>query len=185
MSLPQVPEILLGLRDMDCILAILVETGWNSSRNWLQQKGRPQMPMPPSILASSRTPIWRSSMRLRNTEARSLTSSRKSTRPSEVKKKVILFPSKLHSTSTSFMSRPWSSIFFLQMSKASRSRFLLISATRRSFSVATRTTGRMGGMTFSSGTKWLPMTHWANSRPLEVSTMTSCPISTVFPAAAK
>ena len=41
----------------DCILAIFVDTGWNSSKNWLQQNGLPQMPMPPSIFASSRTPI--------------------------------------------------------------------------------------------------------------------------------
>ena len=114
-----------------------------------------------------------------------MTSSRKSTRPSEVKKNVILFPSKLHSTSTSFMSRPWSSILRLQISSASRSRFLFISATRLSFSVATRTTGRIGGITFSSGTKWLPMTHCAYSRPFEVSTMTSSPVSTVLPPAAK
>ena len=55
------------------------------------------MPRPPSILASSRTPICRSSMRARNTPARSFTSSRKSTRPSAVKKNRILLPSKLHS----------------------------------------------------------------------------------------
>ena len=48
-------------------MAILVLTGWNSVRNWLQQSGRPQMPIPPSIFASSRTPICRSSIRLRNT----------------------------------------------------------------------------------------------------------------------
>ena len=40
---------------------------------------------PPSILLSSRTPIWRSSMRVWNCDARSLTSSRKSTRLSAVK----------------------------------------------------------------------------------------------------
>ena len=83
------------------------------------------MPMPPSILASSRTPIWRSSMRARNTLARSLTSSRKSTRPSAVKKKMILLPSKLHSTRTSFISRWWAAIFFSQMEKASFSRLRL------------------------------------------------------------
>ena len=72
--------------------------------NWEQQKGRPQMPSPPIILASSRTPICRSSMRARNTLARSFTSSRQSTRPSAVKKNRILLPSKLHSTRTSFIS---------------------------------------------------------------------------------
>ena len=110
MSRPQVPEIFVGFRDRFWVLAILMDTGWNSSRNWAQQKGRPQMPRPPSIRASSRTPICRSSMRARNMPARSFTSARKSTRPSEVKKKMILEPSKLYSTPTSFMSRPWRSI---------------------------------------------------------------------------
>ena len=105
MSRPQVPEILVGFRLRFWVLAILMDTGMNSSRNWLQHRGRPQMPMPPSILASSRTPICRSSMRARNTLARSRTSSRKSTRPSAVKKKMILLPSKPHSTLTSFISR--------------------------------------------------------------------------------
>lgn len=50
-----------------------------------QHNGLPQLPIPPSIFASSRTPIWRSSIRVRNTAARSLTSSRKSIRPSAVK----------------------------------------------------------------------------------------------------
>ena len=99
-----------------------MDTGTKSSRNCAQQNGRPQMPRPPSILASSRTPIWRSSMRARNTPARSRTSSRKSTRPSEVKKNTILLPSKLHSTRTSFMSSPRSAIFLWQMPKASFSR---------------------------------------------------------------
>ena len=79
------PEILVGLRDRPCSLAILMDTGWNSPKKVAQQNGRPQIPSPPSILASSRTPICRSSMRVLNTEARSLTSSRKSTRPSAVK----------------------------------------------------------------------------------------------------
>ena len=84
-SRPQVPEILTGFRDSPCSFAILMETGWNPLRNDEQQNGLPQMPRPPSIFASSRTPICRSSMRVRNTDARSLTSSRKSTRPSAVK----------------------------------------------------------------------------------------------------
>ena len=125
MSRPQVPEILVGLRLRFWVLAILMDTGMNSSRNWLQHRGRPQMPRPPSILASSRTPICRSSMRARNTPARSFTSSRKSTRPSAVKKKMILLPSKLHSTLTSFISSLWLAIFFSQTAKASFSRLRL------------------------------------------------------------
>ena len=85
MSRPQVPEILVGFRERFWVFAILMETGWKSSKKLAQQKGRPQMPRPPTILALSRTPIWRSSMRVRNTEARFFTSSRKSTRSSAVK----------------------------------------------------------------------------------------------------
>ena len=168
----------MGFRDRLWVLAILMDTGTKSSRNWAQQKGRPQMPMPPSILASSRTPICRSSMRARNTEARSFTSSRKSTRPSAVKKNRILFPSKLHSTRTSFISSLCWRIFFWQMSKASFSRARLWAAVRRSFSVATRTMGRRGWMTQQSSTGWLPMVHWAYSRPWAVSTMTWSPVCT-------
>ena len=85
MSRPHAPEIFTGLSERPCSFAILIETGWNPLRNEAQQNGRPQMPRPPTIFASSRTPIWRSSMRVRNTAARSFTSSRKSTRPSAVK----------------------------------------------------------------------------------------------------
>jgi len=143
------------------------------------------MPIPPSILASSLTPICRSSMRLRNTPARSFTRSRKSTLPSAVKKNVVLLPSKLHSTSTSFISRPCSRIFFSQMPKASFSRFLLISATRRSDSVATRTTGRSGCTTVLSSTWWFPRQHSASSSPLAVSTTTQSPAATLLLPGAK
>src|SRR6266850_287395 len=76
--------------------------------NWrsqvAQQSSRPHVPTPPIRPASSRTPIWRSSIRVRKMDARSLTRSRKSTRFSAVKKKVMRFPSNWYSTSTSFMS---------------------------------------------------------------------------------
>ena len=85
MSLPHRPEIFDGFSDRFCSFAILMDTGWKSPRNAPQQMGRPQEPRPPSIFASSRTPIWRSSMRILNTLARSFTSSRKSTRPLAVK----------------------------------------------------------------------------------------------------
>ena len=75
----------MGFKLRFWVLAILMETGKKPSKNSEQQKGRPQMPMPPTILASSRTPICRSSIRARNTLARSRTNSRKSTRPSAVK----------------------------------------------------------------------------------------------------
>ena len=108
--------------------------------------------------------------------ARSRTSSRKSTRPFEVKKKVVLLPSKLHSTSTSFMSRPCSAIFCSQMTKASFSLFLLISATRRSSAVASLTTPRSGCTTAVSSTVWLPWQQSAISSPFEVSTITFSPL---------
>ena len=85
MSRPQVPEILAGLRERPCSFAILIDTGANSPRNWVQHSSLPHTPRPPCILASSRTPICRSSMRVLNRDARSLTSSRKSTLPSAVK----------------------------------------------------------------------------------------------------
>ena len=118
MSRPQVPEILVGFRLRFCVLAILMETGWKSSRNSLQQNGRPHTPSPPTILALSRTPICRSSMRVRKADARSLTSSRKSTRPSAVKKNRILLPSNAHSAETSCMSSLCERIFCWQTSKA-------------------------------------------------------------------
>ena len=178
MSRPQVPEIFVGFKDRLWVLAILMETGMKSSRNWAQQKGRPQIPRPPSIFASSRTPICRSSMRARKAEARSFTSSRKSTRPSAVKKNRILLPSKLHSTRTSFISSLCWRIFFWHTSKASFSLARLRSSTRRSWSVAMRTMGRKGSTTCSSGTSWFPSAHWAYSSPCAVSTITCSPAVT-------
>ena len=52
MSLPQTPEILVGLRDKPCSFAILLETGRKSSRKVLQHRKRPHIPMLPSCLAS-------------------------------------------------------------------------------------------------------------------------------------
>ena len=51
----------------------------------LQHSGLPQIPIPPSILVSSRTPICLSSILVLNTAAKSLTSSLKSILPSAVK----------------------------------------------------------------------------------------------------
>ena len=65
--------------------AILMETGINSDRKEWQQRVLPQIPMPPMIFVSSRTPTWRSSILVRNTLAKSFTSSRKSILPSAVK----------------------------------------------------------------------------------------------------
>ena len=49
------------------------------------EERRPQTPKPPIVLVSSRTPICRSSIRVRKTEAKSFTRSRKSILPSAVK----------------------------------------------------------------------------------------------------
>ena len=165
----------MGLRDRFCVFAILMETGWNSSKNWAQQKGLPQMPSPPSSLASSRTPIWRSSIRAWRVLARSFTRARKSTRPSEVKKNKILLPSKLYSALTSFMSRPCSSTFRWQISRACFSRPLFRSAALASSGVALRTTGRRGAVSSISSTILLARTHWAYSIPRVVSTITPSP----------
>ena len=162
----------MGLRLRFWVLAILMDTGWKSSKNSRQQKGRPHMPRPPTILALSRTPICRSSMRVRNTEARFLTSSRKSTRPSAVKKNRILLPSKAHSADTSCMSRPWAWIFCWQTSKARFSFCSFSALMRSSFSVARRSTRRSGGTMSLRGTGWLPAAQIPYSWPRAVSMMT-------------
>ena len=84
----------MELRVRFCSLAILMDTGRSLSVMALQHSARPQMPTPPTTRASSRTPIWRSSMRILNTATRSFTSSRKSTRLSAVKKKRIFCSSR-------------------------------------------------------------------------------------------
>src|SRR6185436_6568185 len=82
---PQRPDNLEGLRLRSCCLAILIETGSNEVRNVVQHNGRPQVPYPPINFASSRTPICCFSIRVWNSAASSRTSSRKSTRLSDVK----------------------------------------------------------------------------------------------------
>ena len=105
--------------------------------------------------------------------------------PSEVKKNMVFVPSKLHSTSTSFMSSPCWAIFCWQISKASFSRCTLSWAMRRSSFVAMRCTGRRGWTTAVSATAWLPWAQSAISRPLEVSTITLSPVRTSKPLGEK
>ena len=50
-------QILVGFKDKFCSFAILMETGTNSERWVWQQRGLPQLPIPPKILVSSLTPI--------------------------------------------------------------------------------------------------------------------------------
>ena len=133
------------------------------------------MPSPPSSLASSRTPICRSSMRVWRAPARSFTRARKSTLPSEVKKNKILLPSKLYSALTSFMSRPCSTIFCWHTAKACFSRSRFFSIRRASSGVALRTTGRRGAVSSISSIMLLPRMHWAYSIPRAVSTITPSP----------
>ena len=78
----------MGLSGKSCCLAILIDTGLNSVSQVVQHNIRPQRPTPPKSLASSRTPICRSSMRDLKERARSWTSFRKSTRFSAAKKKT-------------------------------------------------------------------------------------------------
>ena len=54
---PHKPEILVGFKDKPWSLAILIETGIKSPKKVEQHNGRPHGPIPPKILASSRTPI--------------------------------------------------------------------------------------------------------------------------------
>ena len=65
--------------------AISVVTGLNFVIHVVQHFWMPQTPHPPKRFASSRAPICRSSIRVRNSEAKSLTRFRKSTRFSAVK----------------------------------------------------------------------------------------------------
>ena len=61
---PHMPDSFDGFRLRFCCLAILMEMGSNAFSHVVQQSGRPQGPYPPSIRASSRTPICRISMRV-------------------------------------------------------------------------------------------------------------------------
>ena len=150
-----------------------------------QQTSRPQGAMPPRMRASSRMPTCRNSMRRWNTLARSRTSSRKSTRPSEVNVNTTLLPSKVNSQSMSFMGSSRAAIFSLQMRIASGRRASCSASTALSRSVAMRMTFLSGWTTDSSGTSRNGSTTMAYSRPRAVSTMTPCPCSSVRPPAPK
>ena len=85
MSRPHAPEICDGLSERRWSLATCRFTGRSSGSHDAEQYSRPHRPIPLSRLASSRTPIYLSSMRVRNMDASSRTSVRKSTRFSAVK----------------------------------------------------------------------------------------------------
>src|SRR5699024_12701077 len=100
---PHKPDILEGFKDRFWSFAIFIETGSKSPKKVEQQSILPQGPIPPSIFASSRTPICLNSIRVLNKEAKSLTRYRKHTSQSAVKKKIFLLQSNVTSTSTRFM----------------------------------------------------------------------------------
>ena len=152
-----------------------IDTGVKSPKKFEQHKGRPQAPIPFSTLASSRTPTWRNSMRVLNIVAKSLTSSRKSIRPSAVKKNIILFISNVYSTLISFIGNLRFSIFSRQISKAFSSRSLFFSICFKSFDVACLITGLTGATTESSKTSLGPITTVPYSTPRAVSTITPSP----------
>ena len=64
---------------------VIVETARGIEYGTVVGGVMPQMPMPPTIFVSSLTPIWRNSILVLNTDAKSFTSSRKSILPSAVK----------------------------------------------------------------------------------------------------
>ena len=83
-------------------------------------------------------------MRVWKTAASSFTNSLKSTRPSEVKKKTILFLSNVYSARKSFIGTLNFSIFWRQISKADFSLALFRSSCAISLIVALRMTGFIG-----------------------------------------
>ena len=127
---------------MSCVLAIFTEIGSNFRRCEEQQSCRPQGPMPSITLVVSRAPIWRISMRARNSRARSRTSSRKSTRSSELKYTVTRRSVPDISTSTTFIGidRARASRWALSTARVSRWRRVRYSCA--SAGVAARTTRR-------------------------------------------
>src|SRR5699024_3464987 len=104
MRRPHKPDIFAGFKDRLWFFAIFIDTGSKSPKNVEQQSIRPHGPIQPSIFASSRIQICLNSIRVLNKAAKSLTSSRKSTRPSAVKLKITLFVSRVYSVTTKFIS---------------------------------------------------------------------------------
>ncbi|EIA29479.1 Cysteinyl-tRNA synthetase [Candidatus Arthromitus sp. SFB-5] len=84
-NLPHIPDILLGFNDNSCSFAIFIDTDVKSPRKVEQHNVLPQVPIPPTLLASSLTPICLNSILTLKIEARILTKSLKSTLPSAIK----------------------------------------------------------------------------------------------------
>ena len=162
-----------------------MEIGTNSDRKLAQHNWRPHRPNPPQILASSRAPTWRNSTRTLKRPASSRTSSRKSTRSAELKKKVMCPPSRLNSAESSFIGRPMRVIILAHSTRASFSLASMPSLCSISFFSALRITGFKGCSTSLDKTCLGEITTRATSIPLVVSTITQSLISSSNPAGSK
>ena len=140
-----------------------------------KKSSRPHRPMPPHIFAWLRMPTWRISILARNSLTSFFTSSRKSTRPSAVKKKVSLLASKVLSTENRFILSLDFLMHFWQNLYARASRSIFFFRRRWSLSLATRKTflnafPRGGASIGVGGRATVP-----NPSPFSVSTMTFSP----------
>ena len=111
-------------------------------------------------------------MRVLKTVAKSFTSSRKSIRPSAVKKNTILFISNVYSTLISFIGNLRLAIFSKHIAKAFSSRSSFFSNCCKSLYVAFLITGLTGITKESLATSFGPITTVPYSTPRAVSTMT-------------
>ena len=177
-NLPQFPEIFVGFNERFCSFAIFIDTVSKSPKNEQQHNSRPQTPFPPILFTSSLTPICLSSILVLYVAAKSLTSSLKSTLPSDVNENNILLLSNLYSTSVKVMSNLYSLIFLLQYSNASFSFFFKSSACFKSLLDASLKTFFNGEFNFSSSIILPGIITSAISSPCVVSTIIYSPFWT-------
>ena len=83
----------MGFRDKFWVLAILMDTGWNSFKNWEQQKAFRRCPIRQHTGLIPHADLPQLDPGVKHA-GQVLYQARKSTRPSEVKKNRILLPSK-------------------------------------------------------------------------------------------
>ena len=160
---------------MSWVFAIFTEIGSNFLSQEEQQSWRPHGPIPSITLVVSRAPIWRISMRARNSRARSRTSSLKSTRSSALNRTVTRRPSGWMSTSTTFRwrlfcrARSWQ-VTTARLSRSRRSRQSLASDV-----VAFRITFRNRRSRLDSGSGRLGRRTSPMAVPVAVSTTQKSP----------
>jgi len=94
------PLIAVGFTEQFWVLAMRTFTGRKCVIHVLQHSGRPQIPRPPMIPASSRTPICLSSTRQPNVPASSPAMERKSIRSRDANTTISTLWSKLYRTLT-------------------------------------------------------------------------------------